>query len=161
MKIITVGSERNFHILNDDRFIMEKNWLTAELAPGEDEQAALNELRSRIAANIRTAYPHVEEHLNFHVERQVRSNEQWGDVIGKSSHIIPEPYPFNNRVTITDTPPADMKPQPPLEDQILASKDIVELDSFKIIARMNPKLSKVYEAKYNELSKPKSKQKVQ
>lgn len=74
MKTISVTVERNFHCLNDDRFIMEKISATIELENGDTPQAAMNIARSEIESNFKTAYPTVEEHLNFNVVRQQNDN---------------------------------------------------------------------------------------
>jgi hypothetical protein len=75
MKTISVTVERNFHIMNDDRFIMEKISHTVELEESDNTQFAMEFARHEIETNFRGAYPHIEEHLNFHVVRQVNKYE--------------------------------------------------------------------------------------
>ncbi len=182
MKTVSITVERNFHILNDDRFIMEKISLTGELEPGEDEQAALDELRQRIAANIRTAYPKIEEHLNFHVVRQVTNGIHISpEYINQRQDLHDKSMQYANQkvVEILSKPPeanhaaennlqnaanyqAYMKTKPEkidnsfnLIDEIAKSKTIPLLKVYKPMCK-EPEEAAAYVKKMDELSKQKA-----
>jgi hypothetical protein len=65
MKITTITVERNFHIMNDDRFIMEKISATAEFHEYDSANEITNGLREFIEENFKKAYPKVYTYLNF------------------------------------------------------------------------------------------------
>jgi hypothetical protein len=48
MKTTSITVERNFHIMNDDRFIMEKISITAEIQDTDFVQVAINNARDVI-----------------------------------------------------------------------------------------------------------------
>lgn len=104
--------ERNFHIMNDDRFIMEKISLPVEIQDGEDIHAALNRTRETIVQNFKKAYPHIEEAMNFHVVRNYNNNlansNEWTKV---PYTVLPSDAKFGSRndnlnlpTTIPDKP---------------------------------------------------------
>ncbi len=151
--------ERNFHILNDDRFLMEKISLPIEMQEGEDIHDAINRTRETIVQNFKAAYPKVEESLNFHVVRQVdKGRERDLQDIERQTGVrftAPEEpkYPYGRIEVI----PIEKINKGTIEEQIEACTQIEGkedwcLKSFEIFVNMNKKYQPVYDAKYAELS---------
>lgn len=76
MKTKEITVERNFHIMNDDRFIMEKISQTIELEENDWEDEAINIARKLIESNFKAAYPNVYVHLNFD-EKEIPITKAW------------------------------------------------------------------------------------
>lgn len=73
MKTISFNVERNYRISNDDQYMKAR--FSQEVVPDENEtteDAALRAIK-QMDNIFRIAYPHVAEHLNFHVERQLNN----------------------------------------------------------------------------------------
>lgn len=138
--------ERNFHVLNDDRFIMEKISLPIEQQEGEDIHTAINRTRETIISNFKAAHPYIEEQLNFHVVRQVNNKAATTTSINGDSEFH-KPYVAGE--TYTGTPMTKKS----IEEQIEECTSIEELKTFKIISDMNPKLRELYHLKFEQLDR--------
>jgi len=84
MKIKEITVERNFHIMNEDRFIMEKISQTIEFDENDIgfEHAAMDAARQQIIDNFKHAYPHLKTHLNFDETIQ-RDEKLWDEHVTK------------------------------------------------------------------------------
>ncbi len=157
MKTTSITVERNFHIMNDDRFIMEKISVTVEVCDEDYTQDCIDNARKQIEANFKAAYPKVYTHLNFDEVRQLDKEERNFIEVGKirQQDIEDRLKDFDNgsyqNHIILPTPSEKIK-QIPIEEQIQVCKTIRELNSFKIIARMNPKLTELWDKKSKELN---------
>lgn len=136
MKFKEITIERNFHIINDDRFIMEKIHATIQLDDFDDEQLAMNTARAQIVENFKKAYPNVYVHLNFNESQIFKEHDSVG---------LPLPKDY------VDAPNVKIKKMT-LEEQIQSCTTIEALNTFKIIAGMNPKLQDIWDEKYIELT---------
>jgi len=59
MKVLSITVEKNFHCMNDDRFIMEKISVTSEVEEGESVHSVINIVREEIVTNFKKAYPNL------------------------------------------------------------------------------------------------------
>ncbi len=154
MKTTSITVERNFHIMNDDRFIMEKISWTVELDETDDPHDAIDIARSHITDNFKHAYPKVYTHLNFHVVRDYSN-----DINSLPNCQIPTNPTIEVKVNgaygkMLDTNrenQVEKIKQIPLEEQIQSCKTVDELNSFTLIAGMNTKLQEQYHRKLKEL----------
>ncbi len=99
MKTTSITVERNFHIMNDDRFIMEKISMTAEVDVDEREDYVADKLREMIINNFKAAYPKVYTHLNF--DETIQVNPEYAHHLGKLPSISNEQ--FTNIMNHADT----------------------------------------------------------
>jgi len=146
MKTTSITVERNFHIMNDDKFIMEKISVTKELEQFDNVNAAIDQAREDISYNFKLHYPKVETSLNFDVVRQLDKEERNFYEVGKITQAD-----IDKRLEALEIIPEKIKPVP-IEDQIQACKTVEELKSFEILAGMNPKLQLTYHNKWKELT---------
>jgi hypothetical protein len=148
MKTASITVERNFHIMNDDRFIMEKISATIELEEGDRgyEHTVINVARKMVEDNFKAAYPKVEEHLNFHVERQYSLKENYPLGINPNLNNHGEIQPTD----IAKNYIAQKINKGTIEEQIEACTEIElpnGLKSFEMIANINPHLKACYNNK--------------
>jgi hypothetical protein len=99
MKTISITVERNFHIMNDDRFIMEKISMTKELEGDDDAMACVNDIRLDIEDNFKAAYPHLRTYLNFDEVTQVKYTKQSENV---TSWEIVNPSETNGKHVVSN-----------------------------------------------------------
>jgi hypothetical protein len=123
--------------MNDDRFIMEKISATIEMDDSEDEQLAMRAARGQIIENFKAAYPNVFTYLNFDVTEQRNIPITFVDEGGYGT-------PLTGALETT-TIPTEKVNKGTLEEQIQACTTEHELCSFNLIAKMNPKLSELYD----------------
>ena len=151
--------ERNFHIMNDDRFIMEKISLPIEIQDGEDIHAAINRTRETIVQNFKAAYPKVYTHLNFDETIHVNKIETPFATIDIPSskvftHFEKEPTPNYNSAKVTEPTPTKIisLDKQTIEEQIQAYTDAEQLekDWFNTV-KGSKKYKTVYDAKILEL----------
>lgn len=150
--------ERNFHIMNDDRFIMEKISLPIEQEDGEDIHAAINRTRETIVANFKAAYPKVYTSLNFDEVIQVNN----GNVSKKEMHsfiLAPEPPNHSNNELIAMQEESHNYHSPSVE-QVKKEMQSYKLGAkaFKAVYELqvqnNPELQEIFDEKLKELSTP-------
>ncbi len=168
MKTTSITVERNFHIMNDDRFIMEKISMTADLQDGDDEEQCMDFLRQYITNNFKAAYPKVEESLNFHVVRQYneefrkdlqeiegKTGNRFSNNGGEAMYIpspstvaTPEDIPIDYTQVRSMLKEVSEKTEKinkgTIEEQIAASIDLKHLDEWKLLAKSTPKLQKIF-----------------
>jgi hypothetical protein len=149
-KEITV--ERNFHIMNDDRFIMEKISVTVELNQHDNENSIINAAREVLAENFKAAYPKVYAHLNFDEVIQVKAAPVYPYEFTQETYqgAIKEAATNPNDLQWHNNPEID-KPQT-LEEQIKSCTSI------NVLKAVYPKLvkdkpeQKVYDEQLKKLS---------
>jgi hypothetical protein len=159
MKTLQGLIERNFHIMNDDRFIMEKISFPISIdedAPEEEVHNAINKAREMIVTNFKAAYPHLKTYLNFDEVIQGKSLEK---------------YDALPMITNTDELPQFKIPKIPIEEQKewYTHEDAVnnmrkEISKVKYkgilekvynpMIKNYPELKEDYEKKLTELQKP-------
>jgi hypothetical protein len=133
--------ERNYRIDNSDPYMKARFNQTVIPDEGETiEDAALRAI-SQLDNIFRMAYPHVAEHLNFHIVKQVKEN----------GYKMPEMEAMKSLVDSLPTKVEKIN-KGTIEEQITNSKNAHELISFKMIAAMNPKLKAIYDKRLSELS---------
>jgi hypothetical protein len=137
MRTTTLTVERNYRIDNTDQYMKARLNLTVEIEEGETAQqvglAAIKQLDEIFCI----AYPFVEPSLNFHIERQVTKTTYVGDVYPQTNYSDKELEKINKGT---------------IEEQIMACSTEQELKSFDLLARMNPKLSGVYDHRLKDLT---------
>lgn len=117
--------ERNFHIMNEDRFIMEKISLPVEMQDGEDIHAAINRTRESIVQNFNAAYPHVYPYLNFHVVKQVNGNDNNIKKVLHTFTVPPEPPNHSNKELIAMQEQSEKINKGTIEEQIDSSFNLI------------------------------------
>ncbi len=165
MKITSITIDRNFHVSNDDRFLMEKISVTAEVSEGEFVPSVIDNAREIIVQNFKAAYPKVEDSLNFHVVRDYSNNLSNSNGWTKApmpttepSAKLNDPYYKGTGTKFTDDylqETGELKSEKinkgTIEEQIEACTTLEELKTFKLVAEMNPKLLLIYHGKENQL----------
>ncbi len=153
----TIMIERNFHIMNEDRFIMEKISIAREVNDEVNEQDIINSSRETIVTNFKAAYPHLKTYLNF--DEVVQVNKGLADFdkrINQNHVVIPTDHEFysrNDSLNLPTTIPEKIN-KGTIEEQIEACKTVDELASFRIIVNMNKKLMQLYDIKLHSLTYP-------
>lgn len=153
MNIIPITVERNFHIMNDDRFIMEKisfPILINEDASVEDIHNAMNKAREIIVANFKAAYPKVYTHLNFDKTIELNKNDFIKDksMFNINSDASLQTVPINGKFN-EPTEPIDTSFN--LIDEINKCKTVNDLKTFKFIT-VSQEEKDAYSKKIKELS---------
>ncbi len=178
MKTTSITVERNFHIMNEDRFIMEKISMTAELDGTEIVPDAVDRLRDLIEKNFKAAYPKVYTHLNFDEVRQVRdldkclkevSDRQQQKIFNPTerppSPLTTEKLPSINNEQLKniieqsgeplykkyDEHPTEKIQKGTIEEQIEACTKLSELLEWRLLAESTKSLKPIYEKRYFEL----------
>lgn len=143
MKFKEITIERNFHILNDDRFIMEKVSATIQLDDYDDEQLAMNTARAQIIDNFKAAYPKVYTHLNF---------DESIDKPHRTTQWLPLPTDYVNAATIKVEQSSEKINKGTIEDQIQACTTMDSLLEWKLLANANKSVKNAYDNKLKELT---------
>ena len=155
----TITVERNFHCMNEDRFIMEKISYPIEIEEGADIKTVhekINEARQVIVDNFKAAYPHLRTYLNFDEVVQVNKEERNFKEFGKITE-----QDIHNRIKELDDKGYFKNAQLPIEkinkgtieEQIQAFNGTVEelKREWYYIAMMNKKATIAYNEKLAEL----------
>jgi hypothetical protein len=134
--------ERNYRIDNSDPYMKARFNQTVIPDEGETiEDAALRAI-SQLDNIFRMAYPHVAEHLNFHIVKQVKEN----------GYKMPEMEAMKSLVDSLPTKVEKIN-KGTIEEQIQAFNGTVEelKREWYYIAMMNKKATTAYNEKLSEL----------
>lgn len=143
-KTTSITVNRNYRVSNDDQYARTTLVHNIDLIDGETKEAETLRAIKELDAIFRIAYPYMEEHLNFYVVRQVNGKPEM------KFHNVPIDENKFGVFMPTETEPPEKKGT--IEDQIQACTTIMELETFKFVAPMNPKLKEKYESKLIELT---------